>query len=284
MLSKLHLTLLSFVPFPLLAQFTAGELSGTIHTIVEREIHPSPVPSGGESYAADSVDLNGDGVHDLIFHAGHTRYPDAINNYIAVEMGHAGVALAVSGINGHAARRLGAGTPIDAGLPTWRAYDTEAPNNTPSIGNVGASIAGGFIVGADEWLINGPVDTEGFLAVRLGEGEQIRYGWVHLISHIEQDSVRLQIIDMAIQDVSTVLEENTTLDAITAHFRSDGHMLLQGPLQHVQRITLHDAGGRLVRQVDAPVRNTIHLSDGPQGLYVLTLLGEAGRRTIKLVR
>ncbi|HEY0978038.1 MAG TPA: T9SS type A sorting domain-containing protein [Flavobacteriales bacterium] len=284
MLSKLHLTLLSFVPFPLVAQVHAGDPNGVIHTIVDAEIHPDPITFPGESEDTLSVDVDGNGVFDLRFRSGSTMFVDAISDHNMVEMRHAGVALAVSGNNGHAAKRLPAGTLIDGSL-TWRAFDTgEFPNNLPFIGAIGSGFGGPFIYGGEEWLANGPVDTEGYLGVRIIENGETRYGWVGMISHVATDSVRLQIDDVAIQDGSASVEDPPVLGGISARPMSDGNVLLQGPLEDVHGIMVHDASGRLVLQVTAPVPTTIDLSTAAHGVHVLTLVGRSGQRSIKLVR
>lgn len=282
MLSKLQLTLLCLVPLPLVAQVQAGDPTGTFHTIVDRELDPPPLTSAGSIYLQDSLDLDGDNLHDIRFTVGQSSMPDAIGRSIMLELLHADVAIAASGNNGHAVRRLNAGTHIDAAL-TWRAFSPDGfPSNSLFIGALGSGFGGPFIYGAEEWLANGPVDTEGYVGVRIGEGPQARYGWIGLVSHVAHDSVRLLIIDTAIQDGSTAIMEDAPLDRIIVRSLPDGKVQLLGPLNEVQRTVVHDASGRVVRTVDGPAPGMIDLAGEARGIHLLTLTGPSGRRAIRL--
>lgn len=287
LISKLHtaLTLLCSAPILLSAQVTAGDPSHVFITSADHLLDPASISFPGSSLDTLSVDIDGDGVLDIRFLCGHVNQVDALFNFSYIELHHAGVAVSASGNNLHAVRHIEAGTSIDADLPTWRNFDPEPfTNNTIYIGNVGSSLGAPVAYGSDEWYAQGPVDLEGYLAVRLTHEGSVRYGWVHLISHVEAGNVWLRIIDLAIQDPSTSVPTDTGLEAITAHFLSDGHLWLQGPLSDVQHYLVHDASGRTVLQGRAPLRSTIDLSGKPGGMYGLTLVGRSGRRTIKLAQ
>lgn len=274
------LLLLVLGPFSLLAQVHAGDPSGVLYTTVGQELLPAPFTPPGGSLDSASVDLEGDGVLDLQFASSRTYYPDAVIGSNGALMWHAGVAVAMDA-TGWAAKRLEAGDVIDAGL-SWRAFEEDAGNSIV-MAATGSGFGGPFTIGGDAWLVDGPVATQGYLGVRIEEDGETRYGWVGLVSYVEgADSTWLRIVDMGIGDVSTDLADAPALDRISARPGPDGDILLQGPLADVRQVTVHDASGRLVRQVAAPIPSSIDLAGGAHGLYVLGLTGRSSLRTIKL--
>jgi hypothetical protein len=274
------LFLLAFTPLALLAQVHAGDHTDLLYTTVGEELHPAHITFPDQSSDTTSVDLDDDGALDVQFTSSLMAFADAVSGSNMLMMWHDGVEVAVDAPGGYVVKRLVAGATIDASL-AWQAFDVNA-GNTITMAATGTGFAGPFTTGGDEWLVNGPVPTSGYVAVRIVEGADIRYGWVGLVSYVEQDSAWLHINDMAIQDDHTGVADVSTLDQISARLLSDGSVVLQGPLSDVQQITLHDVSGRVVRHVAGPAPYAIDLSGEASGVYVLRLIGRTGMRSFKL--
>lgn len=277
------LLLLSFAPLVLRAQVFAGNATGLEHTSVGIVLVPAMDPFPMSSSDTASIDLQGDGSRDLYFDSGNIHAFDADGSYNSVAMLHAGVEVAVDMPGGYVAKRLDLSDPVDGTL-NWRAFDAGGGNSMTLASMLTNFIGQWVTTGGAEWLVDGPVATQGYLAVRVVESTDTLYGWVNLISYVSQDSAWLQIDDFAIETLTTGIMDAHTGDVITATFTTNGMLLLQGDVSDVREIILRDASGRIVRQLSGSSPYALDIAGEAKGTYILTVIERSRTRSFNLVR
>ncbi len=275
-----HFFLLAFAPLALIAQVEAGNMSAVIHTTVGITLAPLPMTPGIVSKDTVSLDLEGNGTRHLLFTSGTMDVVDFARTFNSVDLENAGVEVAVEVPNSIIANRLTLGEMIDANLH-WKAFSS-TESNFLYLSSTGSSLGAPQSYGANEWFANGAVATEGYLGVRIVQDGVSRYGWIGMISYIGPDSAWLQINELGIQDLFNSVAVVAALERISAQLLPDGSVVLQGPLDAVQRITVQDLSGRVLRQVSGPAPYAIDLCGEARGVYVLAVFGSSGLRTFKL--
>ena len=282
-LLRFPLFLLVLSPAQLYAQVSAGDATGLLHTVVGAALHPFLGPPPMSSQDTASIDVDADGANEIQFSSGNIHAVDANGSYNHAMMLHAGVEVALEAPGGWVAKRLNASDPIDATL-NWQAFDAGGAN-TVALASLLTNFGGQWVTtGGAEWLVNGSVATDGYLAVRLVDGGGTRYGWISLVSYVSQDSAWLQINDMAIELGTTMVGTADAVDGMSVSVLSDGRLLLQGPVSEVERIALYDRSGRCVGELNgAAAAWGLDLSSAPRGIYAVSVLAGSRTRTFKLV-
>ena len=277
---RFHLFLLSCAPLALLAQVEAGNVNAVIHTTVGITLAPLPMTPGVTSKDTVSLDLEGNGTRHLLFTSGTMDVVDFARTFNTVDLEHAGVEVAVEGAGSIMAKRLTLGEMIDANLH-WKAFSS-IESNFLYLSSTGSSLGVPQSYGANEWFANGAVATEGYLGVRLVQDGVSRYGWIGLVSYIGPDSAWLQINELGMQDLFSSVASPAALERITAQLLPDGRIVLQGPLEAVQRITVQDLSGRVLREGSGAAPYAMDLGGEARGVYVLAVFVSSGMRTFKL--
>jgi hypothetical protein len=276
----------SFLLFPLLplglhAQVLAGDATGLSHIAVGILISPEYGPPPMSSNDTASIDLQSDGAFDLRFNAGNVHAFDADGSYAGLDMLQEGLEVAVDVPGGYVAKRLDPLDPVDGSL-TWRAYVQGGPNSLV-LGSLLTDFGGQWVAtGADQWLVNGAVATQGYLGVRTVQADDTLYGWVNLTSFVSQDSAWLQIDDFAIETGPTAITNEQYDIGITALLSVNGTLMVQDNTGEPLRITLRDMSGRVVRQVTAASPCRLDISGEARGSYLLTVLERSRSRTFKV--
>lgn len=277
------LLLLVLSPVLLRAQVSAGDATGLLHTVVSAELHPFYGPPPMSSQDTISIDMDADSENEMRFVSGIVHAADANGSYNHAMMLHAGVEVALEAPGGWVAKRLNASEPIDAAL-NWQAFDAGGAN-TVALASLLTNFAGQWVAtGGDEWLVNGSVATEGYLAVRVVDGGGTRYGWVSLVSYVSQDSAWLQINDMAIELGTTLVGAADAMDGMAVSVLPDGRVLLRGPVNEVERIALYDSSGRCAGELSGGSAVWgLDLSSLPRGIYAVSVTTHSRTKTFELV-
>lgn len=273
--------LLSLQPCALRAQVQAGNATGLVHTAVGIVLVPAMDPFPMSSSDTASIDVDADGANDLFFDSGNIHAFDADGSYNSCTMLQAGLEVAVDAPGGYVSKRLDLLDPVDASL-NWRAY-VNGGGNSMTLASELTDFGGQWhTTGGAEWLINGAVATQGYLAVRLIEPGDTLYGWVDLTSYVSQDSAWLQIDDFAIENTSTGISAADGQEELRAVISPNGLLLIQGGSAGILHITIRDLSGRLVKQVDAPAPHQLDLADQARGTYLVTVSERLRSRSFTL--
>ena len=188
-------TLLLLFPFGIIsalhAQIQAGVIGDLEYTATSIALELLDNPFNNFEELADSIDVSGDGVDDLVFHITLSNVPDFVGSVANVSSLDPNVEIMT---DPYFVTQLQLNDPI---LPdsTW-STDYGWPLSASFYGIAGLTQYG-------QWLDS----NTGYMAFRVIEPTDTLYGWLEVYAETAIDSVKLKVAGYAVESVINGVEE-----------------------------------------------------------------------------